>query len=534
MVFDIQHMVLKNYQHISCTLLFFIISYSKIYFQTGSGKTAAFVIPTAVSMKEEDGCEYTRDTWEGPATPLSLILAPTRELCSQIYDECRKLFHKSKFKVSQCYGGVEVKPQMKDLSRGCDILIATPGRLIDFIDRGVLSMEWVTFLTLDEADRMLDMGFMPQVTKIVEERDMPPKSERQALMFSATFPKEIQQLATSFLNRDYIWISVGRVGAAADTVEQEFIPIYPTDWNHDGDKLQPLYDELHKLDLKGKDKVLIFVGMKRTASWLAHTIYTKGRVGCSEIHGDLTQPERERALAAFKSGDKPVLVATEVAARGLDIPKISLVINFDMPTQIDDYVHRIGRTGRVGNQGRAVSLFRTYKCQKCDSDLAPELCQLLDTCKEQHGHAHTNITEIPDWLEEEARRSKNRHKWDKLGGRKGDRGAGHRDHRGGGTTHKLKGGKGKGKGKSGSPGDRYNRGSGDRGYGDRGGYGDRSGGDRGDRGSFGGGWRDGGDRNTGGGGGWRDRSPENNRGGWRDNDAWGSRDNKKGGSKDKW
>eukprot|EP00452_MALV-II_sp_L67-6_P000264 gene264-89_t len=330
--------------------------------QTGSGKTAAFLCPVAMALDPKDGCESRYETWEGPAEPLSLVLAPTRELCSQIYTEARKLFHRSSFKVAQCYGGVEVKPQLKDMSRGCDVLIATPGRLLDFTDRGVLSMAAVQFLVLDEADRMLDMGFEPQIRKIVEKRDMPAREERQTMMFSATFPREIQHLAGEFLREGYIWTSVGRVGAAADTVEQAFIPIY-AGRSGDGDKMTPLYKELELMELGLKEKCLVFVGMKRTASWLASELWRKGGYQATEIHGDLEQPEREKALEHFKTGDRPVMVATEVAARGLDIPKVAKVINFDMPTAIDDYVHRIGRTGRVGNRGVAVSFFRCWDCR---------------------------------------------------------------------------------------------------------------------------------------------------------------------------
>ncbi|CAD7929274.1 unnamed protein product [Amoebophrya sp. A120] len=418
--------------------------------QTGSGKTAAFLIPKAMSMREKDGCEYRRETWEGPATPLSLVLAPTRELCTQIYDEARKLFHKSCFKVSQCYGGADAKLQLKDLSRGTDVLVATPGRLIDFIDRGLVSMEYIQFLTLDEADRMLDMGFEPQIRQIVEMRDMPDKFNRQTLMFSATFPREIQQLAGSFLKRDYIWISVGRVGAAADTVEQRFVPIRAERGRDTGNKLRPLYDELEAMELGEKEKVLIFVGMKRTAAWLATELYRRGNMGCTEIHGDLTQAERERALQNFKSGKMPVLVATEVAARGLDIPKVTKVINFDLPSQIDDYVHRIGRTGRAGNRGVAVSFFNTSECRSSDADLAPELCQILDDARETADNkgAEHHWHDIPDWLAEEARRSKNRNKWKNgsgMGGKRSGSPRGQRDYRGGGRQIKLQGSKGRGK-----------------------------------------------------------------------------------------
>lgn len=396
--------------------------------QTGSGKTCAFLIPLICNLSPNEGCENGHSSWEGPATPLALVLAPTRELCSQIFAEARKLLFRSNLKVSQCYGGVDAKPQLRDLSRGCDLIVATPGRLVDFIDREVIDMGKCRTLVLDEADRMLDMGFEPQIRQIVEQRGMPGKFDRHTMMFSATFPREIQVLAARFL-RDYIWISVGRVGAAAETVTQEFIPV-----RSNMDKLPMLHQELLKSN--PDEKVLVFVGMKRTASWLVRELQ-RSRIQATDIHGDLNQVDREKSLNLFKSGERPVMVATEVAARGLDIPKVAKVINYDMPGSIDDYIHRIGRTGRVGHRGNAMSFFMLEGSDEPDTNIAKDLHDVLEMAG----------MEIPPWLQSECQaklgkdwQKQKKKTWSKFGSR---------DHRGGqgAATHRIRGdhyGSGKG------------------------------------------------------------------------------------------
>ena len=310
--------------------------------QTGSGKTATFICPIVGILDQTTACENMTTTFEGPACPKAVILAPTRELCSQITNEALKFCHGSPFRVVQIYGGVESRPQMAQLARGCDILTATPGRLIDFIDRGVISMSKVQLLVLDEADRMLDMGFEPQIRQIVESRDMAP--QRQTMLFSATFPREIQQLAQDFLF-NYIWIAVGQVGGAAESVKQSFIKTAPAEKQHRCLEI-----------IKPGEQTLIFVARKRTAAVLANFL-SRNRFSAAEIHGDLSQCERERALSMFRNKQVSVLVATDVAARGLDIPAVAHVVNFDLPSGIDDYVHRIGRTGRIGNTGSATSFY---------------------------------------------------------------------------------------------------------------------------------------------------------------------------------
>ncbi|CAE7459299.1 DED1 [Symbiodinium natans] len=326
--------------------------------QTGSGKTCAFLLPILSCLDLAQAAGAVGTSHGEPSAPKAVILAPTRELCSQIHLEAKKLSFKSPVRAGEVYGGVDAKPQLLDLARGVDIVTATPGRLTDFIDRGVITMCNVGFLVLDEADRMLDMGFEPQIREIVQKRDMPSCREarvnlgsevqqgRMTLMFSATFPKEIQKLAQAFM-RSYIWIGVGRVGGAVDTVEQTFIVT--------GNRGKP--DVLTQvLNTNPTDSTLIFVAMKRTAAWLEGHLTRLG-YNAAAIHGDMEQREREQSLSTFKSGKSTFLVATDVAARGLDIPKVSHVINYDLPQNIDSYVHRIGRTGRIGNHGWATSFY---------------------------------------------------------------------------------------------------------------------------------------------------------------------------------
>jgi ATP-dependent RNA helicase DDX3X len=350
--------------------------------QTGSGKTATFILPIAGILDQETAIENMRDTFTGPAAPRAVILAPTRELCSQIYNEAIKFCHRSPFRITQIYGGVDAKSQLIQLSRGVDILVATPGRLIDFVDRGILTLSKVEILVLDEADRMLDMGFEPQIRMIVEQRDMP--SERITWMFSATFNSDTQKLSHDFLY-NYVWVAVGRVGAVTHTVSQAFRQI-----THPNDKQTALMEVLRA---HPDDLVLVFVAKKRTASWLCQFLWRNGIRGVTEIHGDLSQNERERSLAMFKTKQCRILCATDVAARGLDISGVGLVINYDMPTDTDSYVHRIGRAGRIGRTGSAISFYISSKDDPMggNSNLLKDLVELL-----QHGE-----TDVPQFLMDE-------------------------------------------------------------------------------------------------------------------------------------
>lgn len=334
--------------------------------QTGSGKTAAYLFPICAKMLKE-GPPATRSR---RAHPVALVLSPTRELAMQISVEARKLVSRTGIRVVVVYGGADPKLQARELDRGCDILVATPGRLLDFQNRGRLGLALVKYVVLDEADRMLDMGFEPQMRGILESEDMTHPHE--TIMVSATFPREIQQLATQFL-REYIFLAVGRVGSTAESITQELIYV------EEDAKKTTLHDLLQKLS----GLVLVFVETKRSADYLDEFLFRAG-YSCTSIHGDRSQPEREAALKAFKSGQRPILVATDVAARGLDIPNVANIVNYDLPNSIDDYVHRIGRTGRIGKEGRAYS-FLNDKNSAVVKDLYSLLCE-------------TNQV-IPEWFE---------------------------------------------------------------------------------------------------------------------------------------
>ncbi|SPO00772.1 probable ATP-dependent RNA helicase ded1 [Cephalotrichum gorgonifer] len=315
--------------------------------QTGSGKTGGFLFPIlAQAFKTGPSPVPSMPGHQRKAFPTSLILAPTRELVSQIYDESRKFTYRSWVRPCVVYGGADIGSQLRQIERGCDLLVATPGRLVDLIERGRISLQCIKYLVLDEADRMLDMGFEPQIRRIVEGEDMPGVQQRQTLMFSATFPRDIQILARDFL-KDYIFLSVGRVGSTSENITQKI------EYVEDVDKRSVLLDILHT---HGAGLTLIFVETKRMADSLSDFLIQQSFPATS-IHGDRTQRERERALEFFRNGRCPILVATAVAARGLDIPNVTHVVNYDLPTDIDDYVHRIGRTGRAGNTGISTAFF---------------------------------------------------------------------------------------------------------------------------------------------------------------------------------
>nr|XP_042912525.1 putative ATP-dependent RNA helicase Pl10 isoform X2 [Parasteatoda tepidariorum] len=352
--------------------------------QTGSGKTAAFLIPILNQIFENGPAKNIpmppRHSSRMKQYPLSLILSPTRELASQIHDEAIKFSYRSKCRPCVVYGGADPAQQMKDLDRGCHLLVATPGRLVDMIERGKISLEMVRYLVLDEADRMLDMGFEPQIRRIVLEDKMPGIGERQTLMFSATFPKKVQELARKFLD-NYIFLAVGRVGSTSENITQKVV------WVEEHDKRSFLLDLLNAAGLKNgnaaRDSLtLTFVETKKGADALEHFLMSEG-YPVTSIHGDRTQREREEALWNFRTGATTVLVATAVAARGLDIPNVKHVINFDLPSDVEEYVHRIGRTGRVGTVGLATSFFNEK-----NRNMASDLVELITETRQ----------ELPEWL----------------------------------------------------------------------------------------------------------------------------------------
>ncbi|KAL9587380.1 MAG: hypothetical protein Q9212_000307 [Teloschistes hypoglaucus] len=399
--------------------------------QTGSGKTGGFLFPI-LSQAYIHGPSSAAVPAGGmgyrsrKALPTSLILAPTRELVSQIYDEARKFAYRSWVRPCVVYGGADIGSQLRAMERGCDLLVATPGRLVDLIERGRISLANIKYLVLDEADRMLDMGFEPQIRRIVEGEDMPSVQGRQTLMFSATFPRDIQMLARDFL-KDYVFLSVGRVGSTSENITQK------VEYVEDVDKRSVLLDILHT---HGAGLTLIFVETKRMADSLSDFLINQ-RFPATSIHGDRTQRERERALEMFRNARCPILVATAVAARGLDIPNVTHVVNYDLPTDIDDYVHRIGRTGRAGNTGLSTAFFN-----RGNRGIVRDLIELL---KEAH-------QEIPSFLESVAREGSG------FGGGRGGRSGGGRG-RGGTATRDFRragggggGGAGMGGGYGGGPG----------------------------------------------------------------------------------
>jgi ATP-dependent RNA helicase DDX3X len=295
-------------------------------------------------------------------------------LVSQIHDEARKFSYRSWVRPAVVYGGADINTQLRSIERGCDLLSATPGRLVDLIERGRVSLANIRYLVLDEADRMLDMGFEPQIRRIVQGEDMPGIHERQTLMFSATFPRDIQMLAKDFL-KDYIFLSVGRVGSTSENITQKI------EYVEDMDKRSVLLDIL-AMEPKG-GLTLVFVETKRMADMLSDFLIGANYPATS-IHGDRTQRERETALQTFRQGRTPIMVATAVAARGLDIPNVTHVVNYDLPSDIDDYVHRIGRTGRAGNTGVSTAFFN-----RGNRNIVRDLVELLREANQ----------DIPPWLE---------------------------------------------------------------------------------------------------------------------------------------
>lgn len=297
--------------------------------ETGTGKTAAFLLPILQKIDVEQHKGTT-----------VLVLSPTRELSNQTDVACRSLAPKHVRCVS-IIGGTSYKAQMDALRKKPNILIATPGRLIDYMEQGIIDLSKITTLVLDEADRMLDMGFLPSIKRIVK---MLPVS-RQTLLFSATMSNEIDRIAVSIMN-DPEYISVSPRGIAAVTIEQKAYPVAAHS------KIPLLLDLLKAADF---DRVLVFTRTKRGADRVAH-ILEKWEHKSNRIHGDRSQSQREAALKSFKLGKTTILVATDVAARGIDIDSVSHVINYDVPEAPEDYVHRIGRTGRAGNTGQAITL----------------------------------------------------------------------------------------------------------------------------------------------------------------------------------
>ncbi|RFN53741.1 ATP-dependent rna helicase dbp2 [Fusarium flagelliforme] len=328
--------------------------------ETGSGKTLTYCLPSIVHINAQpllapgDG-------------PIVLVLAPTRELAVQIQEEMKKFGRSSRIRNTCVYGGVPKGPQIRDLSRGVEVCIATPGRLIDMLEAGKTNLRRVTYLVLDEADRMLDMGFEPQIRKIIGQI----RPDRQTLMWSATWPKEVRALASDFLN-DFIQVNIGSMELAANHRITQIVEVVT-----DMEKRDRMIKHLEKTMENKENKILIFVGTKRVADEITRFLRQDGWPALS-IHGDKQQNERDWVLDQFKTGKSPIMVATDVASRGIDVRNITHVLNYDYPNNSEDYIHRIGRTGRAGANGTAITLFTTDNQKQ-----ARDLVNVLTEAKQQ-------------------------------------------------------------------------------------------------------------------------------------------------------
>uniref|UniRef100_A0AAR2IHZ5 RNA helicase n=1 Tax=Pygocentrus nattereri TaxID=42514 RepID=A0AAR2IHZ5_PYGNA len=339
--------------------------------QTGSGKTLAYLLPAIVHINHQPYLERG----DGP---ICLVLAPTRELAQQVQQVAYDYGKSSRIKSTCVYGGAPKGPQIRDLERGVEICIATPGRLIDFLEAGKTNLRRCTYLVLDEADRMLDMGFEPQIRKIVDQI----RPDRQTLMWSATWPKEVRQLAEDFL-REYVQINIGALELSANHNILQIVDVCME--NEKDNKLIQLMEEIMA---EKENKTIIFVETKKRCDELTRRMRRDGWPAMC-IHGDKSQPERDWVLSEFRSGKAPILIATDVASRGLDVEDVKFVINYDYPNSSEDYVHRIGRTARSTNKGTAYTFFTPGNLrqardlvrvlEEARQAINPKLLQLVDT-----------------------------------------------------------------------------------------------------------------------------------------------------------
>ncbi|KAJ3433947.1 atp-dependent RNA helicase ddx5-related [Anaeramoeba flamelloides] len=365
--------------------------------RTGSGKTLSFLLPAIIHIQAQ------RELAKGDG-PVVVVLAPTRELALQIAEISEEFSFSCDLKTVCLYGGAARGPQIQLLRMGTHIIVATPGRLIDLIEANETNMNRVTYLVLDEADRMLDMGFEPQIRSIVEKI----REDRQTLLWSATWPKEVRKLASELTNNS-VRVNVGSLKVSANpNIKQKFIFL------RDFDKKEKFVEKVKELN-EG-EKILVFVQRKVTADEICDYLFEKG-ISSESIHGDKTQYMRENTLKRFKRGKINIMVATDVAARGLDIDDIQYVINYDFPEAIEDYVHRIGRTARAGKFGTSISFFTDRS-----SNMAKKLVKVLKDSKH----------EIPEELFKHVRRHQSSGRFKRRGRFGGGRRYGNRGYGGGG------------------------------------------------------------------------------------------------------
>ncbi|XP_019960941.2 probable ATP-dependent RNA helicase DDX17 isoform X1 [Paralichthys olivaceus] len=339
--------------------------------QTGSGKTLSYLLPAIVHINHQPYLERG----DGP---ICLVLAPTRELAQQVQQVAYDYGKSSRIKSTCVYGGAPKGPQIRDLERGVEICIATPGRLIDLLEAGKTNLRRCTYLVLDEADRMLDMGFEPQIRKILDQI----RPDRQTLMWSATWPKEVRQLAEDFL-KDYVQINVGALELSANHNILQIVDVCM-----ENEKDQKLIQLMEEIMAEKENKTIIFVETKKRCDDLTRRMRRDGWPAMC-IHGDKSQPERDWVLTEFRSGKAPILIATDVASRGLDVEDVKFVINYDYPNSSEDYIHRIGRTARSTNKGTAYTFFTPGNLrqarelirvlEEARQAINPKLLQLVDT-----------------------------------------------------------------------------------------------------------------------------------------------------------
>jgi len=368
--------------------------------ETGSGKTLAFILPGIIHIQSQP-ISQMQQNWGTTNGPIALVVAPTRELAIQIQTETQKFAYAVGVTVACVYGGAPRRRQESMLRQGMQFLIATPGRLLDFLERRVFTLKTCSYCVFDEADRMLDMGFEPQIRALMSQI----RPDRQMLMWSATWPKEVRTLARDYLAQDRLFLKIGDENKAAVTVTQVVEVIDRAMKNR---RLQEILGQYRGA------KVIVFAGTKRMADQLSRDLRQQG-VPAAAIHGDKEQWQREQSLQDFKAGKITVLVATDVASRGIDVKDLALVLNYDFPQNCEDYIHRVGRTGRAGNQGTAITFF----VPRQDAKHSKKLVQLLEK----------NNQEVPPQLRSLSMQNRN------FGGRNryrqngGGRSGGRRDHR---------------------------------------------------------------------------------------------------------
>ncbi|EDV29773.1 putative ATP-dependent RNA helicase DDX5 [Trichoplax sp. H2] len=373
--------------------------------QTGSGKTLAYVLPSIIHIKNQPPLRHG----DGP---IALILCPTRELAQQVHSVSTTFGRLARINCACIYGGSPKGPQLRELSRGVEICVATPGRLLDFLESRRTNLNRCSYLVLDEADRMLDMGFEPQIKQIIGSIKCP----RQTVMWSATWPKEIRTLAREFL-RDYVQINIGSSDLTTNHNIKQIVEVCREEEKED--KLCKLLSDILRQDEK---KTIVFVETKKKSDYLSRRLVRSGwPVLC--IHGDKCQSERDRVLSEFRSGRIPVLIATDVAARGLDISDVKLVINYDFPNNSEDYVHRIGRTARSGKTGTAYTFFTASNIRQSPNLIAllreanqpinPDLIQLGDAARAEMAQKHRGKMRGRDRFYNRDRNASNRYPYAK-------------------------------------------------------------------------------------------------------------------------